>query len=85
MYTRDQVADAYLDAVAKAFMKDYDYIRNNRQLNIHTDLHCESIHSLAIAAVLEEELDFELDTNEFIGAVSTLESGIDYILGLVNA
>jgi len=83
MYKREQVAEEFLKAVAKAFMGEIEYYSNNLQLNMHSDLHTESVHLLVIGASMEEEFDLELDIDDFLASVTTLESGIDYVYSKV--
>lgn len=84
MYTKEQVQDVFYHAAAKAFLKDYDYLVANPELDIHKDFACESIHVMVISAALEDDLDVVIDSDDFLKNVSTLESGVDYVYSLCN-
>jgi acyl carrier protein len=79
MYSKEKVGEIFLQSAAKAFNKEYDELAANLQLDIHKDMHCESLQVQVILAVIEDDLDIQLDFSDVMQKISTLQSGIDLV------
>ena len=80
MDLRERIKGTLLDAMAKVFELDRAALETRPDLNSINDLGATSIQFFPIISALEDELDIELQYQDFRRNGKTIQTAIDFVV-----
>lgn len=79
MEIKERVKSTMLTAIRKAFSVEKEYLESNLNLNFFEDMKASSIQLFPIISALEDELDIEIQYQDFRRNGKTIAEAIEFV------
>lgn len=79
MEVRNTIIKTILSTVAEVFSMDEEALKQNMDIKLIEDLGATSVQFFPIIAALEEELDIEIQYQDFRREAKTINKAIDFV------
>lgn len=79
MEIKERVKSTMLTAITKAFSVEKEYLESNLNLNFFEDMKASSIQLFPIISALEDELDIEIQYQDFRRNGKTIAEAIEFV------
>ncbi len=79
MDIKETIKSTMLTAITKVFSVEKDYLENNLDLRFVEDMNATSIQLFPIISALEDELDIEIQYQDFRRNGKSIQEAIDFV------